>query len=83
MSKRAGAHTHTHAEQHFVKDLGIALDEARSFELALPGLALASQLYVALQSYGEGELGTQALVNSLTRLSKVRAGAPWDLQASL
>lgn len=34
---------------HFVKDLGIALAEARRMKLSLPGLALAQQLYVALQ----------------------------------
>ena len=31
--------------EHFVKDLGIALDEARRMKLGLPGLALASQFY--------------------------------------
>ena len=30
---------------HFIKDLGIALEEARRMGLALPGLALAEQLY--------------------------------------
>lgn len=31
--------------EHFIKDLGIALEEARRMKLGLPGLALASQLY--------------------------------------
>ena len=35
--------------EHFVKDMGIALAEAERMELALPGLALAKQLYVALR----------------------------------
>ena len=54
---------------HFVKDLGIALSEAARARLALPGLALARQLYVALQSQGRGGDGTQALVHALTSLS--------------
>ena len=35
--------------EHFIKDMGIALDEANRMGLSLPGLALAHQLYVALQ----------------------------------
>lgn len=31
--------------EHFVKDLGIVLDECRRMELAVPGTALAFQLY--------------------------------------
>ncbi len=54
---------------HLVKDLGIALAEARRLRLALPGLALAEQLYVALQAQGRGGNGTQALVHALAALS--------------
>ncbi|ADP83429.1 NAD(P)-dependent oxidoreductase [Pseudofrankia inefficax] len=54
---------------HMVKDLGIALAEARRARLALPGLALAEQLYVALQAQGRGRDGTQALVHALASLS--------------
>jgi 3-hydroxyisobutyrate dehydrogenase len=54
---------------HLVKDLGIALDEARRARLALPGLALATQLYVALQAQDRGQDGTQALVHALSSLS--------------
>ncbi|WP_083418291.1 NAD(P)-dependent oxidoreductase [Pseudofrankia sp. BMG5.36] len=54
---------------HFVKDLGIALAEARRARLALPGLALAGQLYVALQGQGRGRDGTQSLVHALAALS--------------
>ena len=56
---------------HFVKDLGIALDEARRAKLSLPGLALAEQLYVSLQAEGRGQNGTQALVLTLARLSSI------------
>jgi len=31
--------------EHFVKDLGIVLDECRKMQLAVPGTALAFQLY--------------------------------------
>lgn len=55
--------------EHFVKDLGIALDEAERLGLAVPGLALARQLYLALQAQGGGRDGTQALVLALDRLS--------------
>jgi 3-hydroxyisobutyrate dehydrogenase len=55
--------------EHLVKDLGIALAEARRSRLALPGLALANQLYVALQAQGHGRDGTQALVLALAALS--------------
>src|SRR5439155_22181676 len=36
--------------EHFIKDMGIALDEAKRMGLALPGLALANQLYLAVQA---------------------------------
>ncbi len=31
--------------EHFIKDLGIALEESRRMKLGLPGLSLASSLY--------------------------------------
>jgi len=57
--------------EHFVKDLGIALDEARRMRLSLPGLALAEQLYVAAIGQGRSEEGTHALVLALAQLSDV------------
>jgi 3-hydroxyisobutyrate dehydrogenase len=57
--------------EHFVKDMGIALAEARRMSLSLPGLALAQQLYVALVAQGGGRRGTHALVLALASLSKV------------
>ena len=62
---------------HFVKDMGIALSEAATAELSLPGLALAHQLYVALQAQGGGRRGTQALIQALAALS----GRSWQLLA--
>lgn len=61
---------------HFVKDLGIALHEARRLKIALPGLALAEQLYVAASAHGLGGASTNALVFALANLS----GAPWPPQ---
>ncbi len=54
---------------HFVKDMGIALDEARRMNIALPGLALVHQLYVAAQAQGQGQKGTHALMLALERIS--------------
>ena len=59
------------AVDHFIKDMGIALAEARRMRLSVPGLALAEQLYVALSAQGYGRKGTQALVLALARLSEV------------
>lgn len=54
---------------HFVKDMEIALKEAAAAGLALPGLALVHQLYVALQAQGQGACGVQALIRVLKSLS--------------
>ena len=47
--------------KHFVKDMGIALAEARAMNLSLPGLALANQFYVSAMAIGHENLGTQSL----------------------
>lgn len=57
--------------EHFIKDMGIALDEANRMGLALPGLALAKQLYLGLQAQGHGRDGTHALQLALSSLSRV------------
>lgn len=54
---------------HFIKDLGIALKEAESLKLDLPGLKLAHRLYIETQKTGHGESGTQALIHSIRNLS--------------
>jgi 3-hydroxyisobutyrate dehydrogenase len=58
--------------EHFIKDMGIALDEAKRMGLALPGLALAHQLYLAVQAQGWGRKGTHALMLALEQLSHVK-----------
>jgi len=55
--------------EHFIKDMGIALDEAKRMDLPLPGLALAHQLYLAVKAQGHGKLGTHALALALEQLS--------------
>ena len=62
---------------HFVKDMALALAEARRMQLSLPGLALAQQLYVALQAQGRGRDGTQSLVHAVASLS----GIDWSTRA--
>jgi 3-hydroxyisobutyrate dehydrogenase len=57
--------------EHFIKDMGIAQDEAQCMGLALPGLALAKQLYLAVQAQGHGRDGAQALQLALASLSGV------------
>ena len=47
--------------KHFVKDMGIALEEARRMRLSLPGLALVNQCYISAMAMGYENLGTQAL----------------------
>lgn len=50
---------------HFVKDLGIALNELETMQLELPGLKLAHELYQKTQNLGYGASGTQALIKAL------------------
>lgn len=57
--------------EHFLKDMGIALSESRRMNLALPGLALAEQLYRAVAAQGLGRKGTHALLLALAQLSHI------------
>jgi 3-hydroxyisobutyrate dehydrogenase len=58
--------------EHFIKDMGIALEEAKRMNLSLPGLALANQLYLAVQAQGYGKKGTHALMLALEHLSGIK-----------
>lgn len=60
--------------EHFVKDMGIALAEARKMNLCLPGLALAEQLYQSVIAKGGGRAGTQALIAVVAEMS----GLEWN-----
>lgn len=59
---------------HFVKDMGIARQEAAEMNLPVPGLALAHELYVSLQAHGLGQKGTHSLILGMARL----AGMDWN-----
>lgn len=61
--------------EHFVKDLGIALEEASRVGLDLPALALAKRLYDAAIAAGHGRLGTQGLFRMLAERQGVAIGA--------
>jgi len=56
--------------RHFVKDMGIALLEARRMKLSLPGLALVNQFYTAAMAEGLETNGTQALYKVLDRMNR-------------
>ena len=57
--------------EHFLKDMGIALAESKRMKIALPGLALAEQLYRAVEAQGHGRKGTHALMLALAKLSNI------------
>lgn len=48
--------------KHFLKDLGIAVDEAEKMGLYLPATVQARKLYELLCDEGHGDEGTQALI---------------------
>jgi len=54
---------------HYLKDLGIALEEAKAMGLALPGLALAEQFYRSASGTGWDRKGTQVLYEVIRRLN--------------
>lgn len=54
---------------HFIKDLGIALEEADLMQLNLPGTALAKELYESVTKMGKGAKGTQSLYLALEKMS--------------
>lgn len=60
--------------EHFVKDLGLCLEECRKMGLVLPGVILADQFYRMMQAQGNGKMGTQLLIETLAKLS----GKTWE-----
>ena len=55
--------------EHFVKDLGIALDESKRMGIAMPSTAVAQQFYHALMAQGGGRMGTQGLLTTLEKFN--------------
>ena len=47
--------------KHFIKDMQIALEEAKEMDMETPGLSLSKSMYERLNEQGEGDSGTQAL----------------------
>jgi 3-hydroxyisobutyrate dehydrogenase len=69
--------------EHFIKDMGIALSEARKMKLALPGLALAQQLYTAVMALGHEKKGTQGLILALEQLNGLQIPNDRPMQAPI
>jgi 3-hydroxyisobutyrate dehydrogenase len=61
--------------EHFIKDMGLALEEAKRMEIVLPGLTLVHQLYQTVQTLGHGRSGTHALILAIEELSQIRVSA--------
>ena len=60
---------------HFIKDLGLVLEECRRMHLILPGAELVDTMYRSMQAHGQGRNGTQAFISALAELS-AKAWAP-------
>lgn len=54
---------------HFVKDMALALEEAKRMNLQLPGLQLVHSLYQRVQALGHGRKGTHALYLALEQMA--------------
>lgn len=69
--------------EHFLKDLGLALQEAEDLEIALPGTDTAFALYDMLEAIGGGRLGTQAITLLYQEeAAATAAGLDWSLYTS-
>ena len=55
--------------EHFIKDMGLALAAANRMSLLLPGLSVVHKIYQAVQAYGHGRSGTQALLIALEHMA--------------
>lgn len=66
--------------KHFIKDIGLALQEAEEYEIALPGADTAYGLYDMLDAIGGAELGTQAITLLYAEeADAAAAGLDWSL----
>jgi 3-hydroxyisobutyrate dehydrogenase len=62
--------------EHFIKDMGLALEEAARMGIILPGLTLVHQLYQNVHTLGHGRSGTHALMLALEALTHIHVSAP-------
>jgi len=64
--------------EHFIKDLGIALEEAKNMGLSVPGTSSAHQLYLSLAANGGSRDGTQAILKVFESLNGLELPAQQD-----
>lgn len=57
--------------EHFIKDLNIAMEEAKMMNLNLPGLQLSLRLYEELKKMGHGKKGTHSLMLALAKMNDI------------
>jgi len=57
--------------KHFIKDMGIALQEAKNMNISLPGLSLVHQFYLSAKAMGFENLGTQGLYKVFERINNI------------
>jgi len=57
--------------KHFVKDMGIILEESERMRLALPGLSLVRQFYIAAMNLGMENLGTQGIYKVFAKMNNI------------
>ena len=50
--------------KHFIKDMRIAVEEAEKSGASLPVLAQVLSMYEGMQARGQGDLGTQAIIEA-------------------
>jgi 3-hydroxyisobutyrate dehydrogenase len=55
--------------KHFVKDLGIVLEEAKRMGISVPSTALATQFYHALIAQGGEDMGVHGLLTTLEKFN--------------
>jgi 3-hydroxyisobutyrate dehydrogenase len=60
------------------KDLRLVLEAAEQMHLPLPATVIAQQMFRAVEAEGGGDLGTQAIVQSLEKLANCRIGEPHE-----
>ncbi len=57
--------------KHFVKDMGIILEESERLRLALPGISLVRQFYIAAMNLGMENLGTQGIYKVFAKMNNI------------
>lgn len=57
--------------EHLIKDIGIALEEAKKMNISLPALSLFHRLYIMSDAQGRAKDGTQALLLTLAEINRI------------